>query len=112
MKLRRLRVAAGLLVVGGACMICLKLLPVYWGAWRFQQYLRELAAGGEAQQLEEWMRARVLSRAADLGLPVRGDQVRLGRQGDRLLVEVRYVVPVRLAFYTVDLHFRPRADSP
>ncbi len=112
MTLRRLRALAGLLVLGGACLLCLKLLPVYWSAWRFQQYLRELAADADAQRPEEWLRARLVSRAADLGLPVRGDQVRLARQGDRLLIEVRYVAPVRLALYTVDLHFRPRAGSP
>lgn len=113
MSRRGLRVAAGLLVLAGAAVVCGRLLPVYWGAYRFQQYLTELAAGPEAaERPEEWVRAMVVNRAAALGLPVRSEQVRLARTGGRLQVEVRYVAPVKLAFYSVDLHFRPRADSP
>ncbi|MGB9606204.1 MAG: hypothetical protein ACPL88_10060, partial [Bryobacteraceae bacterium] len=59
----------------------------------------------------EWIRARVVNRAAQLGLPVRSDQVRLDRSRGRLELEVPYVAPVDLGPYTVDLHFRPRAGQ-
>lgn len=106
---RAVRRAAGLLVLVAACVICGRLLPVYWSAWRLQRYLGELAQSAESEaRSEEWLRAMIVSRGARLGLPVRSDQVRLERSEGRLRIEVRYVAPVRLAFYTVDLHFHPR----
>ncbi len=110
---RKLRVLAALLVLGGAAVICLRLLPVYWSAWRFQRYLNELAADPEtARRPDEWVQARVVSRAAELGLPVRSGQVRLRREAGRLALEAPYAASVNLSFYSVDLHFRPRAGSP
>lgn len=112
MRTQRLRVLAALIVLAGALMICFRLAPVYWSAYRFQRHLAELTADPEsARWPDERIRASVLNRAAELGLPVRSDQVRLLRSAGGLRLEVSYVAPVRLSYYRVDLHFRPRAGA-
>lgn len=113
MSVMALRRATGLVVLAAVVVVCLQLAPVYWNAWRFRRYVAEVAARPENRERpEEWVRALLVNRAAQLGLPVRSDQVRLDRSRGRLELEVRYVAPVRFAFYTVDLHFRPRALGP
>ncbi len=113
MSAKAVRRAAGVLVLAAAAVVCAQLAPVYWKAWRFGRFVAEVAAHPEHRgRADEWVRAQLVNRAAELSLPVRSDQVRLERAGGRLEVEVRYVAPVNFAFYTVDLHFRPRASSP
>jgi len=107
---RWVRRAAAAIVLLAACAVCVRLAPVYWGAWRFRQYVAAVARDPDARrQPEDWIRARLVNQAAELGLPVRSDQVRIHRMADRFELEVRYVAPVTFAFYSVDLHFRPRA---
>ncbi|MBM3745187.1 MAG: hypothetical protein FJW34_05270 [Acidobacteria bacterium] len=55
---------------------------------------------------DEVLRARVVNRAAGLGLRVEDGQVRVRRTAAGVRLEVRYTVPVDVAVYTVDLHFR------
>ncbi|MCS7315611.1 MAG: hypothetical protein RMI94_10490 [Bryobacterales bacterium] len=110
---RTVRRAAGCAVLAAAALVCLQLAPIYWKAWQFRRYVAEVAARPENSEREdEWLRALLASRAAQLRLPVRSDQVRVARTRGRLELEVRYVAPVSFAFYTVDLHFRPRASGP
>lgn len=113
MKARAARRAAAVAVLAGAAVVIAQLTPVYWNAWRFRRYVAQLVAHPETRQRpDEWVRAQLVNRAAQLGLPVRSDQVRVDRSRGRLELEVRYVAPVRFGLYTVDLHFRPRAIGP
>jgi hypothetical protein len=111
MSVRWVRRAAAAVVLAAACLLCLRLGTVYWGAWRFRQYLVQLAHEPQILELpDDWIRAQVVNRAAALGLPVRSDQVRVQRTGAGLELEVRYVAPVHFALYSVDLHFRPHVS--
>lgn len=112
MKRRGLRVLAAAAVLAGALIISFRLAPVYWNAYRFRRHLAELAAQpGSAQWSDERIRAAVVNQAAQLGLPVRSDQVRVHRSPGGLRLEVSYVAPVRFSYYRVDLHFRPRVGA-
>jgi hypothetical protein len=57
------------------------------------------------------LRSWVLSKAADLELPVVADDVHIQRTADSVHIDVRYFVRVNLPLYTVDLHFYPGAGS-
>jgi len=57
------------------------------------------------------LRSWVLSRAADLELPVVAGNVQIQRTAESVRIDVRYVVHVNLPLYTVDLHFYPGAGS-
>lgn len=56
---------------------------------------------------EDQLRALVLDKAANLGLPVRAENIEIQRSPESLRIDVRYVVHVDLPLYTVDLHFHP-----
>jgi hypothetical protein len=53
----------------------------------------------------------VLSKARELDLPVKEDNVHIIRSPEGLRIDVRYFVRVTVPGYTVDLHFYPGAGS-
>jgi hypothetical protein len=104
------RTAAGVAVLIGLLGFGALLAPVYYRNYQFSQSLSDLVVDSDVvKQSDEALRAAVVDRAAQFGLKVHSDQVRLGRRDRRLRIEVRYKVPVDMSLYTVDLHFRPSA---
>ncbi len=53
----------------------------------------------------------VLTKAIELDLPVKADNVQINHLPDGLRIDVRYFVRVNFPGYTVDLHFYPGAGS-
>ncbi len=105
-----MRMAGGILVLAALALIGVLLLPPYFENWKLQQYLNDLGAdAATSQKSAEVVRANVVSKAAELGLPVHTDDVRVSKTGDAFKIEVLYLVHVNLALYSVDLHFRPAA---
>jgi hypothetical protein len=104
------RAIGGIAVLAVLVLIGVSLLPPYFENWKLQQYLNDLSADpATAQKPADMIRANVVNKAAELGLPVHTDDVRVTRNGDGFKVDVLYVVHVDLSLYTVDLHFRPAA---
>jgi hypothetical protein len=62
-------------------------------------------------QTDDSIRQTVLTKAIELDLPVKADNVQINRLPDNLRIDVRYFVRVNLPGYTVDLHFYPGAGS-
>lgn len=105
-----LRVVAGFAVLAVLAIVGVLLIPPYIENWRLQQYLNDLSSDpATAQKALGTVQANVVNKAAELGLPVHTDDVRVSRSGDAIKVEVLYLVHVNVALYTVDLHFRPAA---
>ena len=112
MMQRMLRKIAGItvLVIFGA--IGIVLIPPYVENWKLQRYVNELVDDpGTAALQPEVIRAKVVSRAASLGLPVRDGDVQITRVLDAVRINVLYLVHVDVAGYSVDLHFRPTAGG-
>ncbi len=106
------RIAGGLAVIAMLGVFAARLLPVYLKNFHLQQYLEETAQlPATLERPDALLRVDVVNRAARLGLPVRIDQVRVRRWAGHVRIEVLYIVPVNLLFYTVDLHFRPAAGG-
>ena len=102
------RTVAGIAVLLGMAVIGFMLLPPYFENWKLQQYLNDVGADpATAGKTREVLRANVVNKAAELGLPVHTEDVRVSKSGDALRIEVLYLVRVDLAVYSVDLHFRP-----
>jgi hypothetical protein len=88
------------------------LIPPYAANWRLQSYVNDLADDPSTAKLPvEAVRARVLSDAAALGLPVHDEDVHVAVSQGALKIDVLYIVHVDVAGYAVDLHFRPAAGS-
>jgi hypothetical protein len=111
-KLSRWRLAAGIAVLAVLVFLGAELLPIYLHNLELQQFVEEVTHRRAAPQTPDGLlRARVLDKAAQLGLPVTADNVRIERAPERVRIEVRYEMRVDLPLYTVNLHFYPGAGS-
>ncbi len=104
---RQLLAAAIVVALIGFCAL---LARPYLQNWRLQRYLEDLAfQSATVQNTEIMIRGDISNHAAQLGLPLSADQIRVNKSAAGVYVEARYFVRVDLALYTVDLHFRPSA---
>lgn len=102
-----LRIGAAVVILAGLAVSAVLMLPPYYRNLEFQRRLEQLAQQSDAAtQPAEVVRTQALSAAAELGLPVRSDQIAVERAGERYRLRVLYVRRVDLLVYTVDLHFR------
>ena len=106
---RAVAALAGLVVF---TIILARLAPLYFKNLELQRFLDDtVQETSSATAPDDMLRARIVDRASRLGLPVRGDQIRVDRAGGRLVIDLRYAVPVDFGLSSVDLHFRPRAGA-
>lgn len=111
-RLSAWRVVAASAVLLVLALLGIQLTPVYFRNLELQRFVEEVAHRVENQtKPDHQLRAAVLQKAGELGLPVRASNVQVNRSGDVVRIQVRYVVRVDLPLYTVDLHFYPGAGS-
>ena len=110
--LPRWRIAAGCAVLAGLVFFAILFAPVYVRNLQLQNYVDGITRRVENySQSDEVLRARVLQKAQQLDLPVAAGNVHILRAEERVRIDVRYAVTVRIPFYTVALHFYPGAGS-
>ena len=103
----RARIAAGVVVLAVMVWIGAGMLPPYFRDLEFQSYLNDLAGSPQLRAAPvELVATRVAGKAASMDIPLKFADVKVLRLGDRLRIELKYVVPVDLGIYSVDLHFR------
>lgn len=112
MTASRLRQAAGVAVLAILVFLGIRLIPIYLHNQELQQFVEDVTHRAVAPtSSDDVLRSWVLSKAADLELPVVADNVHIQRTAESVRIEVRYAVRVDLPLYTVDLHFYPGAGS-
>lgn len=112
MTTSRWRQAAGVAVLVILLFLGARLGPIYLHNQELQQFVEDVTHRAAAPtSSDDVLRAWILTKAADLELPVVADNVHVLRSADSVRIEVRYVVHVNLPLYTVDLHFYPGAGS-
>ena len=110
--MQRLRIAAAGLILIALVVLGARLLPLYLENMRLQSYVEGIAQDASTQtRPDDVLRVAVLEKAANLGLPVKAENVHIKRLSDRVRIDVRYIVRVDFPLYTVDLHFYPGAGS-
>jgi hypothetical protein len=111
-RARLARVIAGVAVLLILAAIGVVLTPPYVENWKLQRYVNELIDDpATAGQPPETTRAKVVNKAAALGLPVHDDDVQVTRSQNAVRIDVLYLVHIDVAGYTVELHFRPAAGG-
>ncbi len=100
------------LVLGIAVLIAWKALPVKINSSELADYLDELARFNAARESAEDLQARILTRAAELNLPVTKEGITITLSRDRVRMIVDYTVPVDFPGYTYNWHFRHELDRP
>lgn len=107
---QRWRTALAVAILAALVFFCALLAPAYWRNWQFTGELETICRERAPSQVAaDIVRAQVQDRAAQMGISLRHEEIRVtGPAGGRLEIEVFYVVRVDLGVYTADLHFRPR----
>lgn len=109
---RVVRPIAGVVVLACMAALAVILIPPYLQNFKLQRFVNELIDDpGTASLAPEVIRERVVTRAAQLGLPVHSQDVQVKQVHNAIRIDVLYVVHVDVASYTVDLHFRPAAGA-
>jgi len=102
------RTAAGVILAAGLVYVLLTLIPPYRKNSKFQEYLEQAVTRPESAAI---LKTDLVNRAAQMGLPLRDDDVRITEKpGNGLRVDIVYIDRVDLKLYTVDLHFHPSAE--
>ncbi len=104
----RWRVIAGVGVFVVFLVVFGALIPPYFENFQFQRYLDRAV---ERVESPEALVADVVSKAAQMGLPVRTGDVHASRTENGLRVDIIYIIRVDLPLYTVDLHFHPSSGG-
>src|SRR5258708_402368 len=105
-RARIARVTGGIAVLLLMAALGIALIPPYVENWRLQRYVNELIDDPATAALpQDVIKTRMAARAAALGLPMRGDDVKITPMGSAIRIEALYLVHIDVAGYAVDLHF-------
>jgi hypothetical protein len=101
------RTLLGILLAAALVYVIAMLIPPYFQNARFQRFL-----DGEVSKPvpPEMLKAEIVNRAAQMGLPLREGDVQITPAGNGLKVDIVYINRVDLKLYTVDLHFHLSAE--
>jgi len=112
LKLPLWRLIAAILVISAMAAVLLALAPVYFENYQLGRYVRSLVTAPNAAAVpDDAVRSNVLSRARQLDLPVRPEDVQISHAGAKLQLQIRYAVQMDFPLYQVDVHFHPSATS-
>ena len=104
-----MRLAIAVLLLAVFVVMAVRLTPPFFENRDLQAHIEQVAVSPESAALHtEVLRMRLLERVRRMGLPVRGDQIRITRSKAGTSIDIRYVVPVDFYLTTIDLHFHPR----
>ena len=103
------RLIAALLVVAAMVAVLGALAPVYLRDYRLGQYMKSVASAANAQ--DDVVKAEVLTRARQLDLPVRPEDLQLSHPAGKLEMQMRYAVQMDFSLYQVDVHFHHSATN-
>lgn len=101
-----------LAVLGLAVLIAWKAIPVKMASAELYDYMDEVARSTGVNTTAEEVAKAILQRAADLKLPLTKENLKVVRDGDRLMMRAEYTVPVEFPGYTYHWHFVHEMDRP
>ena len=107
-----MRKAFAVLILALLAVFCVRFIQPYLDNLRFQRYVEEIAQDESSMtRPDDAIRVAVLEKAANIGLPVKAEDVHIWRSGESLRIDLKYNARVDLLLYTVDLHFYPGASA-
>ncbi|MBI1739541.1 MAG: hypothetical protein HY233_11780 [Acidobacteriales bacterium] len=111
-----LRAIFGLLVIVAITIIGLKIVPVYFSNYEFEDFIKnEALQSTYSTRSEDDIRDAVIKHARDYDIQLTARQVRVSRTGTSgngsLSIEAEYSVPVSLPGYSTTLDFHPSSKN-
>ena len=102
-----------LVILAGLAYTGIRVVPVYINNFQLNDYLTNLAQEVAVRRVEPGEApAAVVAKAANLDLPVQLGDVQVENEGNSIIIQVRYAVPIDLKAYTWTLHFSDSASAP
>lgn len=102
----RLKMLLILVIVFGSIYVGWELIPPYWYNYQLQDELDDVArTNSYMRRSDDDVRATVIKKAGDLGIPLKEDQIIINRLADGLGISVHYHVHVDIILHPVDLDF-------
>ena len=94
----------------------IKILPVFFSNYEFEDFLKEEALHSTySNRSEDDIRDGVIKHARDYDIALTAKQVRVSRTGmngnGTLTIEADYTVPVELPLYTTTVEFHPSSKN-
>jgi hypothetical protein len=82
-------------------------VPAYFAAFQFKDHVRqEVKFAGTSKKTMDALRNEVLRKAAELGIPLTKNNIRISRRGPSFTLETEYHWPIDLKVYRHELVFR------
>src|SRR5688572_16829554 len=81
-------------------------IPGYFNAIQFNDFIRqEVKFAGPSRKSPDMVRAQVLQKASELGIPLTKNDIRITRRGPSFTLDIDYLWPINLRVYKHDLKF-------
>ncbi len=81
-------------------------VPAYFAAFQFNDFVRqEVKYAASTKKTADSMRADILQKATDLGIPLTKKDIRITRRGPSFTLEVEYHWPIDMKIYRHELVF-------
>jgi hypothetical protein len=103
-----------LLVLGGMVFAAVKIVPVYFANYQFQDSIESesrFALTGYPKKSPDDVRNDVWNKAKDLGIPAQKEAIKIAMENGSVEIGLDYSVPIDLAVYQFSLEFHPHADN-
>jgi uncharacterized protein DUF4845 len=99
----------GIFVVVALVYTCLKVVPVYFDYYQFQDAIEsEARIQSYSQKSENDMRESIWKKAKELELPLTSqEQIKVERSGAVITISTEYTVHIDLPVHPFDLEFKP-----
>jgi len=110
----RFKLLVTLAVLGAMAFAAIKIVPVYFAAYEFQDALNSesrFALTGYPKRNAEDIRDDVLKKAIDLGIPAKREAIQVNLGNGSVDISMDYVVPIDLGVYQWAPDFHPHADN-
>jgi hypothetical protein len=111
-----LKAIFGVLVIVAVAIISIKIIPVYFSNYEFEDFIKsEALQSTYSTRTEDDIREAVVKHARDYDIQLTSRQVRVSRSGSNgsgsLSIEAEYSVPVSLPGYSTTLEFHPSSKN-
>ena|SRR5690349_5603188 len=89
-----------LLIVAGLLFAGSIYVPVYFAAFEFNDYIRQqVKYASTSRKTIEVLRADILNKATELGIPITRKDIHVSRQGPSFTLDVEYRWPIDMKIY-------------
>jgi hypothetical protein len=102
----KVKALIGLVVILGGFYVAWNLIPPYFNHYNFQDSLDDIARKNSYSGVsDDQLKQMVVTKARDLDITLKEDQVLVSHSGPGLGISVRYRVHVDMVVHPVDLDF-------